>query len=1761
MREGGVRSRTGTLGMRHMRTTFAARLGRGLAIFLLLLPAFTLAQDAGPSGDVRRGPGLELALFGHTTGIAGHPLSLTGVAYEVRDLATLARLPGARIDARLELRGADNQTTTQEIARSETTANAAGQFVLQFAIPNREATGARLRVRVSQRGFGERTFDFAAFIRDSSEIEVRTDRILYEPSETAHVWTRAFDVVSHEPRANAIVHLECTDPAERVLGSIDTRTAESGAVTADFALPPSAMEGRYSVVGYVRFPTHHVPINTTFNVGRRTVERILLTAELDQRVVRPGATLSGTVHVRTAAGAPVRNTTVTVANSVNDEGVAFETNTEGDATFRVLASAFLADTATEERLIFRVVHPAYGVQQAALTYRLARTPFIVDIAAENGALVPEIDSTAYVSIETAAGEPAPAGLNVGITGSAVRNGSFRGTTDEHGLLSVPVRLPQSAVAPSNTASSQCVDSVSTQLAVTIEGPRPASSRVQVCASTAADLGLSVEKVVIAPGAEVRFRVARRPRAVGRAVLVELHSNSAALPGSTWLSPSESDGAIRIPDTFQGFAILRARTVVADNTLAGIHEESPPMAGSETSQSIIVRPADAFALSIQAPTDAAAIRSNANVVLQTGTRSGPAYAAVLVRDVAASNGEEPWKRAWIDTVAEDALVAPASPSNDLFLRAALAATSPIPTEPTGNPALVPYPWDEEGEPYNRHGGLDATVALRDPVVTRAEYLRRQLGELMVLIENAVAAIGSDPETARGIVVRTGNRSQFDPRILDTLVDQGDVEPRMAATLGDSRATIAMIERADSSFSFDRVARRIARRRLVVLMTALVNFTNPDDATAAREASSEPPERWLSRMLDRGRITADDLMDPWNHAFAFRRVTNGTPRVVLSDRAPMYELVSAGPDGVAGNTDDVRDPFERVVPTETVYAVASGEDELMRSLASISAGSDVLDSMLAAYESYGIQAEEERRRSIVVASASELVIEDSMAGDVMGGGGGMGEGTIGLGRIGTIGHGGGSGSGEGYGSGGGRSGGRAARAPMIRSADGAMAEIVGRVARPDVAMLAAMRRALPPGSLGEMGEAVRERFPATLFFAGDVRLNPAGSTTMAIATADALTTYTVEAIAWTRSGWVTSARAELRVDQAASVDAPVPSVARVGDAVRVPVRVQNHTNSPLRVRVDVASEGEIGIDPVPASTLEVRPHDAAVVVVPVTMRRAGMGALVVRAARENERVALDAVRRPLRIAADARPVHVEHEEFFRGATEFVVRVPADATPRGTSQVRARFGESLFADLSGNYAAGQAATVLWAYRAAGRAVPDALALAAIAQTRNAGASCDVGVERAVQFVLSSYDNASVPDDEVKIALDCINAGLPSDDQLASLDNVTGPMFASQPTEILRWLAPTVRLVAARPNLREDLERLVVRVRTIVERVVPLKQDAPEAWTHAAVGLALMSPDNAVARELLRRTERYVVRVGNRALLDSDLAPGDLWARVIPTARLSLLFAVLNRPDDTMACIREILRSLGQDVGVDAFATAAAMRLSGEGASTEMQLEIDGQRVAFERVNGSWIANTPQLQTPGAHRVRMHGRTGAAAVVMIDVDYGRPWTTVDRDALLEVALDGEVGARETRAGMRLTVRNRGPRTAVSPVVAIDLPAGAELDEHTTQRLRALTMGYPMMDGQTLYLRLHALAPGAFVRLPVSVRWSLGGQLRGLGIVAYDEASELDASGTRPTHSVASRVVSIPDQGAQPREAPAETSPPPPPLPEPRPPIRPLGPVAEVIR
>ena len=374
-----------------------------------------------------------------------------------------------------------------------------------------------------------------------------------------------------------------------------------------------------------------------------------------------------------------------------------------------------------------------------------------------------------------------------------------------------------------------------------------------------------------------------------------------------------------------------------------------------------------------------------------------------------------------------------------------------------------------------------------------------------------------------------------------------------------------------------------------------------------------------------ITEQDLVDPWGGRFGLR--SPRSPVWALSERAIDVELVSPGPDGRLGTRDDVRNPFQRVVSAGTPYAVASGEDRLMRRLAVLRSVPRTLDLIRAAYERQNVEVREE-------------AIGDAVGAEVS-------EGTIGLGNLETVERGiagGGGGSGYGRGAGGLGLGGRSA--PTVGTG--------------------------PAGGVG-LASLVRERFPPTLLFRPSLVVDPSGTTAIDVPLADAVTTYLVEAIVWRADGWVWSAHTRLRVDKDVVVSAPIPPVAHRGDHLTIPLRVANRGDAPREVEVRLTGDPSIGIPDAPAQRVTVAPGDAAVVGVDVAPSRSGSGRLQVSVVTP-EGEPLDAVRMPMRVVRPARRVELERSAIAAGRSRVELRVPEGALPdRGS--ISLTLGSALF------------------------------------------------------------------------------------------------------------------------------------------------------------------------------------------------------------------------------------------------------------------------------------------------------------------------------------------------------------------------------------------------------------------------------------------------------------------------------------------------------
>lgn len=1540
---------------------------------MLCIPSTAGAQRAPLTG-------YELALSGSPRVSPGRTTRLRGSAYLVRGLAELepAALPvRARFDTAAHTAGAWTSVRS----------DASGAFVVDVPVPD-IAPGEEPRIEIEIGADDEaRSFEFPVEVVSPFDILFRTDRRLYEPGEPVHVWALVRDAESGRPvvgrRFTVSMEGGPVPETSRVI-----ETSASGVLELSVELSDAAPQGHVQVSiddGVVS------EASTSFRVGTRTWERLLATVEIEPDEVAPHGRAMARVEVTTPSGAPVRDARVELTVD-GEQGYVGITGADGRADVEILAPAYLVHETGFVSVRAEVTHPAHGSVEAYASMRLAvPLALAIELVPRHGALVPELDDVLFVRLRDGAGDPPPAGTELEVEGPGVRSGRVR--TDENGLAEVPVRLPLGATSAHGGEPA-------TSYTVRVQGALERLAFLAAPVAREPEVMPTVARPVLAPGDRVEVTIARRPSAASRALVVELLDDAGSPLVIERVGPRESRVTFDLPADRIGLLSVRARAVHEDESLEG--------AGGY--DRIIVRPSSPSFVRVEPERERWTVGETARVRLVTPPGAPRSFAALLVRDLAAHGGEEPFRRSFLHRAFDRALLEPTGATGERLVRAALAAAHmPEDAEPIEAPPLV----DELGLPEESEGTGAASPErgiLRDPWPLARELARRGAGGAMVAleqrIEEALASGALDELTSV-----TGGTRRFRDEPLD------DYE-----TLGGGPVTPSILQRSDPSFTYDSAGRRVARARLVRLMVILARYLDPGEEAPpqARMASQEPWARWLPRMVERGMIDGHDLDDPWGGRFTLRQIA-GAPLFALSPQAAHLELVSPGPDGRVGTRDDVRDPFARVVTAATPYAIASGEDALMRRLAILSPAERTLAAIAEAYTRTNAEMMEEEIGDAVTARVSE--------------------GTIGLGSLGTIGHGaGGGGSGYGYGAGGLR--GRTTRVPSIR---------VGSA------------------SVSGLARVVRERFPPTLLFRPSIEIDPSGTTTIEIPLADAVTTYLVEAIVWREDGWIWSHDARIEVDRDIVIDAPVPEVARSGDHVRLPLRVSNRGDRARELRVSMLEEPALGVTATEPASITIEPGGAAVVPVELVLDRVGDGRISV-VVTDPEGHALDAVRRPLSVIEPARRVHVERDALVSGDGRVELEVPERADPR-RARVRIAVGLAMVPEPQAHP---------WAdWAPGGRYSGNELEGSDAVQSAFL-IGADWRRERRMGAGRTRSDLAE------------LTAQL----ELVGRDEANPARTARLRALALLGLSPIADVRERLPEATALMERLAREVSSDAASAT----DDPETWVVAAAALGWSSGNAYSDRvaELLRRLERHTVTVGEDRWLPTAESP------LRSTALLAMAELSLGRRERAFVLLRTLARwsSLGHSLPDDAraFARATADRLMGESAPERATLEIDGAREEVELVDGAVELDRRALAQPGDHVVRAIAANGAPLWLRVDADYGVPWTErPTRAGPLSLRYEGEVGGEDDISELELVLRNRSPRTLPAPIVEIDLPTGAELTETDRARMGWMTRGVHRSDG-VLTLRLAPLRPGNEVRIRLPLRWSVAGRLVGLGTAAYVE-------------------------------------------------------------
>jgi hypothetical protein len=228
-------------------------------------------------------------------------------------------------------------------------------------------------------------------------------------------------------------------------------------------------------------------------------------------------------------------------------------------------------------------------------------------------------------------------------------------------------------------------------------------------------------------------------------------------------------------------------------------------------------------------------------------------------------------------------------------------------------------------------------LRDPWRTRARFVRGRLGRLLHALEARVR--DHLPERLDEVAVRGPRGWSLNTEVLAHVAV--DIGPEGATSMDGSELTVTSLATLDPQITYDNVARRITRERLLRLLVQLAHFVRGHDLDYGFARRGDPTS-WLPALLAEedpvsGEMTERaQLFDGWGQPLHIRPARGGRARFRFLEPLPGYEIVSAGPDGRLGSGDDLWDPFARVLRSGSVYASAVGEDVLLARLGGVELG---------------------------------------------------------------------------------------------------------------------------------------------------------------------------------------------------------------------------------------------------------------------------------------------------------------------------------------------------------------------------------------------------------------------------------------------------------------------------------------------------------------------------------------------------------------------------------------------------------------------------------------------------------------------------------------------------------------------------------------------------------------------------------------------------------------------------------------------------------
>jgi hypothetical protein len=823
---------------------------------------------------------------------AGSQAALRCAVHGVRSATETVPLPGA--DVKVQLRGRGDKV--YPLYRGK--AGADGAAAVTFRVPELPAGSYKLEVSTKS-ALGEEKLARDVKVKTSAKVLLTSDKPLYQPGQKMHLRALALRSFDLKPVGKATLLLEVEDAKGNKVFKKELKTSEYGIASADFQLADEVNQGDYRI----RAILGEHQADRTVTVKPYVLPKFKVELKADKSFYLPKETLRGDLQVDYFFGKPVAGATVEVKASTFD--VAFKdfltwkgkTDAHGHVKFSVALPASFVGLPLQKgnalvRLEAKVTDTADHTEKASRTWPVSDQSIRVSLIPEGGRLVPGMENRVFAAALYPDGTPAQCALKVW-TGNTNKGKPFATLkTNSAGLAEVRL-TPKAGQMRQGGWQQRTVEMLGGKQihwAPTSLFDLTAEARDRKGNTARTTIALSSEPA----GDNVLLRLNKAIYKGGESLKLDVRT-SAGLP-TVYVDVIKSGQTMltRWLDVEDGKASCKVALPAAVFGTLEVHAYQMLRSGEiiRDTRVVYVSPASGLKVSVKADKDVYLPGKEGVIRFEVTDSAGKPTAAalgVLVVDEAvyALQDMQPELEKVYFTLQQELLkprvqvVYKPQQNIDILVR------QPVLPAPQQQVAEVLLTAVRPEAPARWH--VDPGMERRNKLVAQVQGLAWPLFQYAL--------------TNKSVVAKKDGRWAFRAGLLAELVKAKRVTEQQVTDPTGTKLSLAGLAKVEPWFTAERFAAALTRGRMQQLAWTMAQHSNGKRAKYFKDGKWVFPKDYLAVAAKESRLDAAYLQDAWGQLIRLARRDPKRKNATGWELFNAHELLSAGPDGKFGTSDDV------------------------------------------------------------------------------------------------------------------------------------------------------------------------------------------------------------------------------------------------------------------------------------------------------------------------------------------------------------------------------------------------------------------------------------------------------------------------------------------------------------------------------------------------------------------------------------------------------------------------------------------------------------------------------------------------------------------------------------------------------------------------------------------------------------------------------------------------------------------------------------------